>query len=193
MIKLSDSALIKRIKEGDETAFEYLLQRYEPLITKIARKYYMRTYEKEDFYQIGAAAFYKAVLNFEEKEDSTFYSYALSCVRNKIVSQCRKHLTKVEYITDYEDFTTVMEAHEMYTVEKSVLLDEVNDTLLHAYRTELTKLHQFLSPLEKKILESFVQGFSYTEIAEIHGIEIKKVDNALMRIRAKVRERIFEE
>ena len=67
MIELPDSELIKRIKEGDEAAFEHLLQRYEHLVAKIAKKYYMRCYEKEDFYQIGAAAFYKAVLSYDEK------------------------------------------------------------------------------------------------------------------------------
>ena len=94
-------------------------------------------------------------------------------------------------MTDYEDFIKVMESSKMYTVEKSEILDEENDTSLHAYRAELTKLlsEKFLSPLEKRCLKSFMEGFSYTEIAEIHGIDVKKVDNALMRIRAKIRER----
>ena len=196
MIELPDLELIKRFKDGDESAFEDLFRRYEPLVAKIARKYYIRDFESEDFYQIGAMAFYKAVLSFEEKEDSTFYGYVLSCVRNEIVSQCRKYLFKVEYDTDYEDITTVMESHKMYTIEKSEILEEERDTLLHAYRSELSRLlsdHKFFGRLERKCLEGFIEGLSYLEIAEKYGIDIKKVDNALMRIRAKIRKRDFAE
>jgi len=192
MIELPDLELIKQIKEGDEAAFEHLFQRYEPLIAKIARKYYVRGYETEDFYQIGALAFYKAVLSFEEKENSTFYGYVLSCVRNKIVSQCRKYLFKVEYATDYEDIVTVMESRKVYTIEKSEILEEEKNTILHAYRTELSKLlseDNFFGSLERKCLEGFIDGLSYLEIAKKHDIDIKKVDNALMRIRAKIRKR----
>ena len=196
MIGLPDSELIKYFKEGNESAFEHLFRRYEPLIAKIARKYYVRDYETEDFYQIGAVAFYKAVLSFEENENSTFYGYVLSCVRNEIISQFRKQLLKFEFATDYEDITTVMESCEIYTIERSEILDEENGDILHVYRTELAKLlseRKFLSPLEKKCLEGFIDGLSYLEIAEEHGFETKKVDNALMRIRAKIRDRGFKD
>ena len=196
MVELLDAELIKRFKEGDEVAFEALLQRYRPLIKKIARSYYVRGYEEEDFHQIGAMAFHKAVLNFEEKETSTFYSYVLSCIRNKIVSQCRKYIQKTEYAMDYEDIAKVMESSSMYTVEKSEVLEEEKDTMLYAYRAELSKLlskDDFFAPLERKCLEGFIEGLSYLEIAEKHGIEIKKVDNALSRIRAKIRKHDFSD
>ena len=194
MIELLDSELIKRFKEGDEVAFEQLLQRYKPLISKIARKYYIRGYEIEDFYQIGAMAFYKAALTFEEKENATFYGYVLSCVRNKIVSQCRKHMQKIDYATDYEDLAIVMESSNIYTIEKSETLEAEKNTKLHVYRTELSKLlakDHFFGPLEQICLEGFMEGLSYSEIAKKHGIDIKKVDNALMRIRAKIRKHDF--
>jgi len=192
MIELPDSELIKQVKEGDEVAFEHLFRRYEPLIAKIARKYYVHGYETEDFHQIGAMAFYKAVLSFEEKETTTFYGYVLSCVRNEIISQFRRQVLKVEYATEHEDIAMVMESCEMYTVEKSEILEEEKGTLMHTYRTELSKLlseSDFFTPLQLKCLEGFIEGLSYLEIAEKHGIDIKQVDNALMRIRTKVRKR----
>jgi len=191
MIQRPDLELIKLVKEGNEAAFEHLLKRYEPLIAKIARSYYIQGYEKEDFYQIGSVAFYKAILNFNETE-ATFYAYALSCVRNEIVSQCRKQLTRVEYATDHEEIATVMESCEMYTVEKSEVLEEENNPKLHAYRTELKALlseHSYLSAFEKQCLEGFANNLGYIEIAEKLGVDIKKVDNGLTRIRAKLRGR----
>jgi len=190
MIELPDLELIKQVKKGEEAAFEHLFHRYEPLIAKIAQSYYVRGYESEDFYQIGALAFYLAVLNFEEKEDSTFYSYVLSCVRNKIISQFRKQVLKVEYATEDEDIAMVMESSEMHTVAKSEILAQEKGCMIQLYRTALSKLlleGNFFTPLQLKCLEGFIEGLSYLEIAEKHGIELKQVDNALMRIRLKVR------
>jgi len=192
MIGLSDSELIKYFKNGNEGAFEDLFRRYEALVAKIARKYCVPGYEAEDFYQVGAVAFYKAVLSYDENVNSTFYGYVLPCIRNEIVSQFRKQLLLIEYATDFEEITTVLESCEIHTIEKSEIVDEEYDNLLHAYRAELAELlseRKILSPLEKKCLEGFIGGLSYLEIAQEHGIAIKKVDNALMRIRAKIRSR----
>ena len=192
LLGLPDSKLIKNFKEGNELAFEYLFRRYEPFIARIARKYYVSGFETEDFYQVGAVAFYKAVLSFDEDSTATFYSYVLSCVRNEIVSQFRKQLLKIEYATDNEEIAMTLEACEIYTVERSDILDEESGNLLYSYRVELERLlseDKFLSSLERKCLQGFIDGFSYLEIAETHGFEIKKVDNALMRIRAKIRDR----
>jgi len=192
MIELPDLELIKQVKKGEEAAFEHLFHRYEPLIAKISQSYYVRGYESEDFYQIGALAFYLAVLNFEEQENSTFYSYALSCVRNKIISQFRKQVLKVEYATEHEDLAMVMESSDMDTVEKSEILGQEKGCTIQAYRATLSKLlleDTFFTPLQLKCLEGFIEGLSYLEIAEKHGIELKQVDNALMRIRLKVKKR----
>ena len=194
MIELLDLELIKRVKEGEEAAFEHLFRRYEHVIANIARRYYVHGYETEDFYQVGAMAFYRAVLNFEEKEDSTFYGYVLSCVRNEIISQFRRQALKVEYATEYKDIAMVMESSEIYTVEKSEVLEEEKGSLMHVYRTELAKLLSeggFFTPLQLKCLEGFIAGLSYSEIAEKHGIDVKQVDNALLKLRSKLRKRGF--
>ena len=192
MVTLTDLELIKRVKIGNEEAFEHLLERYEPLVAKIARSYYLDGYDRDDFYQIGCAAFYKAILNFTEAQKATFYAYALSCVRNEIVSQCRKHLARVEYATDHEEIAMVMEACEMYTVEKSEILDEENNSVIHGYRLELRALlseESYLSEFEKLCLENFSNNLGYTETAEKLGVDIKQVDNAMTRIRKKLRKR----
>jgi len=196
LLGLPDLELINYFKEGNELAFDYLFRRYEPFIARIARKFYVFGFDTEDFYQVGAVAFYRAVLSFDEDSSATFYSYVLSCVRNEIVSQFRKQLLKIEYATDNEEIASTLEACEIYSVEKSDILDEENDSMLHTYRVELEKLlseDEFLSPLERKCLQGFINGFSYLEIAEEYGFEIKKVDNALMRIRSKIKGRGLKE
>jgi len=188
LLHLSDLELVEQFKAGDEKAFEELFYRYKPLIAKIARKYYVRGYDEEDFRQIGAEAFYKAVLRFEEQGESTFYSYILSCVRNQLVSHFRKQSLKTEYATDFKKIAVIMESREMYTVEKSDVLDEEQNTTTHAYRAELSKLmsEQIFSPFELNCLEGFVNGLSYSEIARRYDSDLKGVNNALSRVRSKI-------
>jgi len=192
LVTLTDKALIDRVKLGDEAAFEYLLERYEPFVAKIARSYFIDGFEREDLFQIGTASFYRAVLTYSEEIDSTFYAYALSCVRNEFVSMCRKHLAQDEYVMLYEDMAMVMEAQGMYTAPTSVLLDEVDNPILHQYRLDLKALlaeDSFLSELEKACLEQFAYNLGRIEIAEKLNVDIKRVDNALTRIRIKLRKR----
>ena len=43
-----------------------------------------------------------------------------------------------------------------------------------------------LSPLEKEVLERYMDGKSYVEIAEDMGRHVKSIDNALQRIKRKL-------
>ncbi|MCL1990665.1 MAG: sigma-70 family RNA polymerase sigma factor [Defluviitaleaceae bacterium] len=190
MIDRPDSELIAQVKQGDEIAFEHLLLRYKTLINKVVRRYYLQSYEREDFYQVGAVAFYRAVLTYQKQEDATFYSYALSCVRNEMVSLCRKEIIKTEYATEMDEITLIMESRGTYSVEKSHVLEEENNTVLHVYRTELNKLllqDNFFGKVEQQCLEGLINGLTYEEIAKAYQFDVRNVWNAMCRVRGKLR------
>ncbi|MBR5375984.1 MAG: RNA polymerase subunit sigma-70, partial [Lachnospiraceae bacterium] len=44
-----------------------------------------------------------------------------------------------------------------------------------------------LSPLEKSVMDLFMTGMGYTEIARVLGRDEKSTDNALQRIRGKLK------
>jgi len=139
MIELTDEVLIKQIQAGNDEAFEHLLHRYKVLIDKIVRKYYLLGYESEDFFQVASLAFYRAILTYDNEENATFYTYALSCVRNRLVSLCRHELVKKEYVVGIQAISVIAEAREKYAIEKSLIIEEEQDTILHNYRAELNK------------------------------------------------------
>ena len=60
-------------------------------------------------------------------------------------------------------------------IEKAIFQQLYSDVQMH------------LSKMEKKVLELFLEGKDYTEIAKILGKTDKSIDNALQRIKAKIR------
>jgi len=188
MIELTDEMLIERIKIGDDEAFEYLLRRYKILIDKIVRNYYLPSYETEDFGQIASMAFHRAVLTYERQDNASFYAYALSCVRNKLVSLYRHELLKTEYIAEIQEMTVVMDSRESYYVEKTNALEAEKEASLERNRRKLVdKISKkyLLGTVEQQCLEALLDGLTYSEISEAYGFDRVKISNAMARVRVK--------
>lgn len=187
---LTDLELIAKLQEGKEEAFDCLLKRYEPFVKRIAKRYFVPGFDWEDFYQVGAMAFFNAVKTYKEDKNASFYTYALSCIRNRIVSQYRKLSMKIEYVIEDERLMFVMDAREACSATSSQMLDEEKDTPLSSYKQKLKKIVDKvkLSHLEKACLEQYLSGKTYEEAAEALGISKKQMGQALFRCRKKVRE-----
>lgn len=189
MVNLPDLKLIEQTKQGNEVAFEHLLMRYEALISKIARKYYLQSYEFEDFYQIGAIAFYRAVQTYEEQEEVTFYSYSLSCVRNALVSIYRREASKNEYTFEHEEIMLMMESRADYVVDDFYTINKCESPFQY-YRSELAKLllrDDFFGKVEKYCVNGFIKGMTYEEIAVAIDLDIEKIWSAMTRVRRKLK------
>jgi len=190
MVELTDEVLIKLTRLGDEVAFEHLLRRYRVLIERIIRNYFLPSYEPEDFYQIAAMAFHRAVLTYANQNGASFYSYALSCVRNKLVSLYRHELVKTEYVASIQEMTTVMEAQESYQVDKIKKLEADKELLLNKCRREIIRSipkKRFSGTVEKQIVEALLDGLTCDEICDIYDFDRVKVSNAMSRLRLRLK------
>ncbi|MCL2559619.1 MAG: sigma-70 family RNA polymerase sigma factor [Turicibacter sp.] len=189
MDQLPDGVLVKLFKEGNETAFECLLERYDFLIKKLTRKYFGHGYEPDDFYQIGAMLFLDAVVNYKASEEYSFYAFALSCVRNGLASKYRSMATEVDYTSRNQILSYVGETRRNYSALNSEFSDEADETLLFAYKKLIKGVLEsdhILTPLEKKCFKGYVEGKAYEEIAVEVSESLKVVDNALTRCRRKL-------
>ena len=189
-MQLPDLALIELVKNKNEIAFEYLLSRYDPLIKRLIQNYYIRNYEEEDLYQIGILAFYHATLTFDADNGSSFYAFALSCVRNKVISIWRKNREIIEYATDYQDFLVVMENNTEHNdnLEFLGILGEGVSSVQHYRFEKLLADREIFSKLEYNVLKDFVSGMDSYEIACAKGLQIEQVDNALFRAKLKIKQ-----
>ena len=56
-----------------------------------------------------------------------------------------------------------------------------------SYQQMYENMQEYLSAMEKEVLELYLEGKDYTEIAKLLGKTDKSIDNALQRIKGKIR------
>lgn len=187
-VKQDIKELLLRIRQGSETEFAALAEQYAPLINSMADKYAAALGEDEkervisDFRQEAVLALYRASLTYDtEQTDVSFGLYAKICVRNALVSSLRS--MKKERRTSGKAFARKL--HE----EK---VTEARDPLSRMIAREetavlLERMSSDLSRYEKRVLDLYIAGKSIGEIAREEGKPVKSVNNAVYRIRTKLK------
>lgn len=169
---------LKRAQSGDEVALAALVATYMPLIRRVARAAAGPGFDFDDAVQEGYIGLFQAVRTYQEDRKASFATYATVCVRNAIVAARRaagrkKHqaLTGAQPL---EDQVTAPGPEEL-----AILREQVHEAV-HDINTRL-------SSFEKQALLLSLRGQSYTEIAAKLSKTPKAVDNALVRVRRKLK------
>lgn len=176
--------LIKAAKNGDQSAFEALLEQYTPLIDSMTERFggsACSEQDKEDLRQEAIICFYRAMTRFDtEQEKVQFGFYAKECIRNGLISGLRV-LKKHEHVVLWdgeEQLDTVAEADGDPAAR--VLENE-------AYLEVSRQICNALSPYENRIWWLFLSGRTAKEIARLTDKNERSVQNAIYRIRKKLR------
>lgn len=183
----TDEELIRRLKSGETEIEDYLLEKYKTLVRKNARVLYLEGGDREDLLQEGMLGLFKAILAYDPDREASFYTFANQCITNQLYSAVasakrKKHtiLNESLSLSDIEDKENGVETSYVSDPENIILEKEAEDQLLE-------KIYNSLSPMENKVLSLFLEGMSYKEIGKRLGKTEKSVDNALQRIKNKVR------
>ena len=190
-MSLNEYELIYLIREQNEEALKLLLQKYTPFIGKLASRYRVKGIDYEDFLQEGLVAFNKAIYSYNEYAPISFYTYCMTCSKNAMIT----YYKKAYKVTSIEDAYNT-QLNDGY---------EVNETGVYNYRQSFDKtLHQklmiehylssdnqTLSNLEKLCLKHLINGHNYSEIAVLLTLPSKKVENAIMRCKTKLRKEVI--
>lgn len=173
--------LVLAAQKGDETAFSQLVTRLLPLVRRQATKYKSQELDADDLLQEGFIGLLSAVRGYHTASGKPFLPYVSVCVQNSILSALRKtsggrSVNPAEVVPWEDDF---METPAP-SLEEQQDLREKCETLWQSVATRL-------SNTEKQVLKLFLVGLSYGEIAERLEITPKSVDNALQRVRAKLK------
>ena len=180
----TDYQLIILVREqNDEEALTILLNKYSPIIGKIASTYYGVGYDYQDFFQEGRIAFVRAIETFDNNVNASFYAYSMTCVRNSMVSVYRKlkrHTGLDQLVDDVEEISrSLVNVNYVNQID-----NRLNEKMIIE---EALVGENLLSNLEKECLKYYLLDHDYKEIAAILGISPKKVDNALSRCKTKLR------
>lgn len=189
---LTDETLCLHAASGDRIAEEVLVMRYNRLVRICARPYFLAGGDSEDLIQEGMVGLLSAVREFSPEKGSSFRAYAETCIKNRILSAIRaaardKH-TPLNHYVSYE--TPLLDGStDSYPFSASRQPQQDPEELLisrEERRERLGTLKGQLSGLEADILDLYLRGFSYAEIAGQVKRSPKAVDNAVQRIRRKV-------
>ena len=190
---------LELIKNGDEVAMERLLSFGKPLVSIIARKYFLIGAGTDDIVQEGMIGLYKAITTFKQGEAANFKTYAAVCIKRQILSAIRsannnKNLPLNAYFSiNNQGMIVVSSALNEDDEEKGIYISSTNlnpeESLLgeEAIAEIYNKINKNLSDFEKKVIELYIDGLNYVEIAKRLKKDPKSIDNALGRIKNKLR------
>lgn len=194
--EIGDEALVIRARSGDETCLEHLLVRYKNIARVKARSYFLVGADREDIVQEGMIGLYKAIRDFDADKQTSFRAFAQLCITRQIITAIKtatreKHIPLNSYVSlnrpmsqdDSSDtdrvLVDVLATHSSADpVEMVISSEEV--------RTMQTSFSEILSDLEAHVLNLYLEGKSYQEIAASLRRHVKSIDNALQRIKRKV-------
>lgn len=195
-LKLTDEKIIELVHSDDEGAIDFLMEKYKNMIRKKARTLFLIGGDKDDLIQEGMIGLYKAIRDYKEEKNTSFYTFADLCVSRQMytaikTSNRRKNMPLNTYISFYEPafgqkgeedeetFMEVLLSHKNLNPEEMIIDKESTSVLEY-------EIGRSLSSFEKEVLILYLGGLKYTQIAERLGKEPKSIDNALQRIKKKI-------
>lgn len=191
--ELTDEQLVELFKAGDDDVDEYLMEKYKPVVLKRARALYLEGGDRDDLLQEGMLGLFKALKEYDpDRGEASFLTFATTCIRNQMYKAIAAANRKKNAFLNESISLTELEGQEAELA--SGRIDNPEDLVIQQEAEELLykKIKEVLSPMESDVLGLYLDGLSHKEIASALNKNEKAVENALQRIRKKVREAIAE-
>lgn len=187
--KCTDEELLGRLRAGETEIQDYLMEKYKNLVRTKARAMYLIGGDTDDLIQEGMIGLFKAIRDYDETRESSFQTFARLCIdrqlyraieaSNRLKNQPLNSYISLSDTTSEEDLVQNWESSP-----ESIILDrERTDQLFR-------RIRKACSAFENHVLDLYIRGNDYKKIAEMMDKPPKSIDNALQRIRAKVKEKL---
>lgn len=187
--------LIVRAKNQDEQAIDELFALFKSKVNAIAREYFLIGADNDDLIQEGMIGLYKAIIVYDAEKNNNFSAFASLCIhrqlQNAVKNANRKKNTPLNsYVpikyydgsssSEEENVLSLVIVDDTSDIEQNILNKETNAILL-------SKVKNVLNDLQFSVLKLFINGESYSLIAEKVGLTTKNVDNMLQSIKKKLK------
>lgn len=181
----SDLALIKRVQQGDRSAFDLLVVKYQHKILKLIMRYVRDPSEAMDVAQEAFLKAYRAAPSF--RGDSAFYTWlyriAINTAKNYLVAAGRRPAQFDVDLQDPEQYEAFSKLRELDTPEGLALSDEMREAVNRA-------IADLPEDLRTAILLREIEGMSYEEIAQTMECPVGTVRSRIFRAREAIDKRI---
>ncbi|MCY6957343.1 RNA polymerase sporulation sigma factor SigH [Clostridium brassicae] len=191
--QMLDEEIAIRAKSGNGEAQEYLINKYKNFVKAKAKSYFLIGADKEDIYQEGMIGLYKAIRDFKSDKLSSFKAFAELCVTRQIITAIKtatrqKHIPLNTYISLNKPIYDEESDRTLLDILSAVKVSDPEEVVIS--KEEVIKIENeiegVLSELEYEVLNSYLEGKSYQEIACDLDRHSKSIDNALQRVKRKL-------
>ena len=195
-----DEELILRIRDGEEKITDYIMEKYKNLVRSKAGSMYILGADREDLIQEGMIGLFKAIRDYDIGRDASFATFADLCVARQMYTAVqaagrKKHAPLNSYVSLYAGNGSDKTEEEKELLDSLVSRDEQNPEELLIDREKVERIEKAieseLSSFERQVLDLYLTGMKYTEIARVLGKDDKSTDNALQRCRSKIRKALL--
>lgn len=194
----TDEEVVIEAKTGNTRAQEFLISKYENFVKAKSKSYFLIGADKEDIYQEGMIGLYKAIRDFNPDKLTSFKAFAELCITRQIITAIKtatrqKHIPLNTYVSlnkpiyeEESDRTLIDVLSELKITDPEELI--IGKEQIKHIENEMSKV---LSDLEMEVLQSYLDGKSYQEIASDLDRQAKSIDNALQRVKRKLEKCLY--
>ncbi len=190
----NDDYLLMLVHECSDDATEKIYDKYEIAVRCKAYKYkYYASkigLDMDDLIQEGYIGLSQAILDFSNASTASFTTFANLCIereiQNAIATAARKKHTYLNEAMSIHD-TNVHGVEVINLIESKTPSAEIEVLNKLEENDEYKEVLNMLTKLESQVFILKYNGYEYREIAEILGRNEKAIDNALQRIKKKVK------
>ena len=193
----TDEELIVMLRDGDDAVTDFIMNKYKNLVRSKAKSMFLIGGEEDDMIQEGMIGLFKAIRDYDAGRDASFFTFADLCISRQMynavqASGRKKHGPLNSYISLYAETGENGDGAEGLPLLETLadITEDSPEKLLidkENYERLLSKIEDALSPLETQVLDLYLTGMSYVQIAKVLGRDEKSTDNALNRIKTKVK------
>lgn len=188
-----EEEIVIEAQNGDIRAQEYVISKYESFVKAKSKSYFLIGADKEDIYQEGMIGLYKAIRDFNYEKSSTFKGFAELCVTRQIITAIKtatrqKHIPLNTYISLNKPVSEDDSERTLLDILSTIKISDPEALIIgkeEKARIE-NAITKVLSDLEMEVLQSYLDGKSYQEIACDLDRQAKSIDNALQRVKRKL-------
>ncbi|MCR4902850.1 MAG: RNA polymerase sporulation sigma factor SigH [Butyrivibrio sp.] len=194
----TDEVLIRRLRDGEGDITDYIMDKYKNLVRKKAATMFILGADRDDLIQEGMIGLFKAIRDYDSGRDSSFFTFADLCISRQMYSAIqasnrKKHIPLNTYVSLYskiDDADSSKDAELVNNLEAEALSERnPEDLVIDQENVEHLEslIETELSGFEREVLDLYMTGMSYTEIARVLNRDEKSTDNALQRTKLKLR------
>ena len=190
---LTDEQLIAKLRAGDENIMDYILDKYKPLVLGKANAMYLIGGETDDLIQEGMIGLFKAIRDYRAEREASFFHFAELCINRQLYSAVeasnrKKHAPLNSYVS--LDSRLGEEGAPLAETLQTSVMDDPEQMVIaqENLRAFWDEIRECLSDMERAVLDQYLAGANYRQIAERMEKSPKVIDNALSRIKRKIRE-----